>query len=110
MPPAKEIRIMVRWSLKMVAAVIALVLTFVWTAHAESPKTPSIMSAVVSVDQSTLFVTGANFGRTPIVRLDGLDLGGVSVDPTGRQLVAVMPALQPGSYRLEVVVGSYTCD
>ncbi len=67
-------------------------------------RTPVITSATVSVDQTTLFITGAGFGaRPPAVWLDGMALGGVSVNAMGTALTATMPALGPGSYLLTVV-------
>lgn len=69
---------------------------------AESPKHVVINAATVSVDGSTLFVDGVNLGAEPLVTLGGMPLGGVQVDATGRQLVAVMPDLTPGTYRLAI--------
>lgn len=65
-----------------------------------------ILSATVSADQSTLFVTGANLGSRPLVILGNFVLGGVQVSATGRQLTALMPALSPGTYRLMILRGS----
>jgi hypothetical protein len=61
-----------------------------------------ILSATVSADQSTLFVTGAYFGYRPLVTLGNVVLGGVQVAATGTQLTALMPALPPGTYRLMI--------
>ena len=58
-----------------------------------------IVEAIVSADDTTLFVRGLNFGRNPFVTLDGIPLGGVTVLNDG-QLTALMPALQPGNYLL----------
>jgi len=66
----------------------------------------TIATAAVSTDQTTLFVTGANFGSRPLVILANIVLGGVQVSSTGGQLTALMPALPPGSYRLVVSRGS----
>ena len=60
---------------------------------------PVIVEAIVSADDTTLFVRGLNFGRNPFVTLDGIPLGGVTVLNDG-QLTALMPALQPGNYLL----------
>jgi hypothetical protein len=68
----------------------------------EPPKRLVINAATVSVDGSTLFVDGVNLGAEPFVTLGGMPLGGVQVDATGRQLVAVMPDLTPGTYRLVI--------
>jgi collagen triple helix repeat protein len=67
---------------------------------------PTISTAAVSTDQTTLFVTGANFGSRPLVILANIVLGGVQVSSTGGQLTALMPALPPGSYRLVISRGS----
>src|SRR4051812_12075876 len=84
-----------------------LVLLNVPSGSADQGRPPTtVINATVSADQSTLFVTGTGFGRAPIVALDGLVLGGVKVDPSGRMLTAVMPALQPGSYQLLVSDGA----
>jgi hypothetical protein len=61
-----------------------------------------IVNATVSADQTTLFVTGSDFGRFPVVVLDGMPLGGVTVNHTGSSLTALMPVLQPGTYLLMV--------
>jgi hypothetical protein len=61
-----------------------------------------ILSATVSADQSTLFVTGAYLGSRPLVTLGNVVLGGVQVAATGTQLTALMPALPPGTYRLMI--------
>jgi len=61
-----------------------------------------IMSAEVSASGTTLFVSGANFGRTPGVSLGGTPLGGVTVNRSGTQLTAVMSAVPPGNYLLQV--------
>jgi hypothetical protein len=66
----------------------------------------TISTAAVSTDQTTLFVTGANFGSRPLVILANIVLGGVQVSSTGGQLTALMPALPPGSYRLVISRGS----
>ncbi len=66
------------------------------------PQRLVINAATVSVDGSTLFVDGVNLGTEPFVTLGGMPLGGVQVDATGRQLVAVMPDLTPGTYRLVI--------
>jgi hypothetical protein len=72
-------------------------------AQGNSPKQIAIDAATVSGDGSTLFVDGVNFGSAPLVTLGGTPLGGVQVDSTGRHLVALMPSLAPGTYRLVVL-------
>jgi collagen triple helix repeat protein len=67
-----------------------------------------VLTATVSADQTTLFITGANFGTRPLVMLGSFVLGGVQVSAAGNQIVALMPALDPGTYRLCVMRGSGT--
>ncbi|HEY6213565.1 MAG TPA: hypothetical protein VIW45_14835, partial [Vicinamibacterales bacterium] len=67
---------------------------------------PWIEATWVSADQSTLMIRGANFGKNPMVTLNGVVLGGVQVDPNGQQLIAVMPSLVAGSYALVVANGN----
>src|SRR5262245_49232202 len=69
----------------------------------ENPRAPEITSATVSLDNTTLFIEGMNFGDNPLVSLDGVVLGGVHVDSTGRHMTALMLALPPGNYKLQVV-------
>lgn len=66
---------------------------------------PAIVSAVLSADQQILFVSGSNFGSRPIVMLGDFMLGGVQVSPEGTSLTALMPTLDPGTYRLVVARG-----
>lgn len=61
-----------------------------------------IVSAEVSAAGTTLFVSGAHFGRAPAVSLGGVPMGGVTVNRAGTQLTATMPAFPPGSYRLQI--------
>ena len=86
------------------ACLLSLAPSIAWTQKV-SAVTPTITAAVISVDGSTLFVEGSGFGRAPTVTLGGFFLGGVSVSLTGTQLVAAMPGLPPGSYRLVVDAG-----
>ena len=74
-----------------------------------SPRQPDIIAAAVSADHSTLFVEGVNFTGASAT-LAGIPIGGVEVDRAGRRLIANMPALPPGSYRLVVVNGSKWCE
>ncbi|MBZ5555717.1 MAG: hypothetical protein LAO77_00435 [Acidobacteriia bacterium] len=86
----------------MLACAAALAASAVRVAADDHHSQLAIMSAAVSADQSTLMVTGANFGMAPSVTLDGMPLGGVAVNGDGTSLTAVMPALPPGSYLLVV--------
>jgi len=92
---------------KTAGAVALAILVFARAAAADDRK-PQVTGATVSVDQTTLFVDGENFGPRTSVRLGGFDLGGVAVDASGRHLIAVMPALPNGSYRLDVTSGPWT--
>jgi hypothetical protein len=89
------------------AAVTFLVLLTVPAAVADERRpATTIVNAAVSTDQSTLFVRGMGFGRSPMVVLNGFILGGVQVDTSGTLLTALMPVLQPGSYQLLVFEGA----
>jgi collagen triple helix repeat protein len=92
---------------KTVAAVGLLVLTTMAPLGAQGTgyRRPQITAALISVDQTTLFVHGANLGLQPIVTLGDVQLDGVAVDATGQELVANMPARLPGTYLLTVSNG-----
>lgn len=63
----------------------------------------AILSAIVSADQSTLFVAGQGFGTAPDVVLDGTALENVMVNEDGTALTATIPpGMMPGSYLLVV--------
>lgn len=62
-----------------------------------------VLSASVSANQSTLSVTGSGFGPAPVVYLDGIALGSVTVNANGTALTVPMPTLTPGSYSLLVL-------
>ena len=79
-----------------------VVLGTVATVSADTRRPLAVVSAEVSATGTTLFVTGANFGRTPEVKLGGMSLAGVVVDASGTHLTANLPALPPGSYKLVV--------
>lgn len=100
-------------SLVKLAGALPILLVMNVTASAQvnnnSVRQPDIYAAAVSADQSTLIVDGVNFGGAS-ASLAGIALGGVQVDPTGRHMIAVMPALQPGSYRLVIANGSKWTD
>src|SRR5215471_1218938 len=69
-----------------------------------NPNQPVIDAAAISGDRTILFVRGSNLGPNPLVTLDGLTLGGVQVDAIGQQLIAQMPTVTSGTYRLRVKV------
>ena len=79
-----------------------VVLGTVASVSADTRRPLVVVSAEVSATGTTLFVTGANFGRTPEVKLGGMLLAGVVVNTAGTQLTANLPALPPGSYKLVV--------
>ena len=72
---------------------------------ADGPTTLSVVSAEISASGDTLFVSGAHFGRAPVVKLAGVLLAGVVVNPSGTLVTANMPGLPPGSYLLEMSRG-----
>src|SRR5262245_13387322 len=91
-------------SLAKGAAIAAFVFAATLSLGAQgNPNQPAIDSAVVSADQTILFVKGVNFGKSPSVTLNGLVLTGVQVDALGHQLFASMPSLAPGTYKLQVI-------
>jgi hypothetical protein len=93
------------------AAVVAFIVATTQSLGAQgNPHQPAIDSAIVSADQTMVFVRGMNFGKTPTVTLNGLTLTGVQVDSTGQQLVASMPSLQPGTYKLQVINKNWLAD
>jgi hypothetical protein len=82
-----------------------VVLGLAASVSADGPRPLVIVSAEISATGTTLFVSGANFGRSPEVSLGGMALAGVVVNASGTHLTANMPAFQPGSYLLEVSRG-----
>jgi hypothetical protein len=93
------------------AAVVAFVVMATLSLGAQgNPHQPSIDSALVSADQTIVFVRGTNFGKNPTVTLNGQALTGVQVDSTGQQLFASMPSLQPGTYKLQVINKNWLAD
>lgn len=101
-------RFVAKWG-PVVAIVFAMNIPARAQLNNNSPRQPDISAATVSADQSTLFVEGINFQGVS-ASLAGIPLGGVQVDPTGRHMIALMPALQPGSYRLVVANSSKWCE
>jgi len=66
-----------------------------------------ITTAIVSVDGTTLFITGRNFGYAPFVALGEQELFGETVNQGGTLIVVPMPAgVTPGTYQLHVWRGS----
>ena len=95
--------------LRRTVGIVVVVVASVLTLSAQS-KQPYIVAAVISADQSTLIVTGSNFPTNPSVTLDGMLLGGVQVDAAHKSVTAVMPALQPGTYLLEIGTGNFYAE
>lgn len=89
-----------------VLALVALALVPSAAAHSSSDSQLVITSATVSADGSTLFVTGRNLGRLPLVTVGEIPVGGVAVSSNGRRLTANMPVVEPGTYLLQVRRGS----
>ena len=88
---------------KTAIATITIVLTTMAVARAQAnARQPEITATLVSTDQTILFVNGVNFGAHPIVTLAETQLAGVSVDGSGRQLVAQLPGVLPGTYLVRV--------
>jgi collagen triple helix repeat protein len=79
-----------------------VVLGLAASVSADSRRPMVVVSAEVSATGTTLFVSGERFGRAPEVRLGGILLGGVVVNASGTHFTANLPALPPGSYKLEV--------
>ncbi|MDE3155382.1 MAG: collagen-like protein [Acidobacteriota bacterium] len=97
---------MKRASLFVSAVGVAVLLAFATVSarpeqHDDGPL--RVLSASVSANQATLAVTGAGFGSSPTVYLNGIALGGVTASADGTALTAPMPTLGPGSYELVVV-------
>ena len=101
----------------VVGVVLAVILSVSLNAQSTSGKSGSagdddggssatLTGAVLSADQTTLFVTGTHLGRMPNVRLGDFVLGGVQVSPDGTLLTALVPALSPGTYRLVISRGN----
>ena len=89
------------------------ILSSVLVVHAQGRTPPpqlTISVAALSSTGTTLFVQGTNFGSAPAVLLAGLPLGGVAVSADGTQLTAVMAALPPGTYLLQVSRGPSTTE
>jgi hypothetical protein len=76
--------------------------------NGDGSSKPEITAAVLSADQTFLFVQGNNLGSHPVVSLGTLPLQGVAVDTLGVQLVAQMPPLTPGTYLLNLTNGPWT--
>jgi hypothetical protein len=68
-----------------ILAVVSVLAGVCGTAVAQETRKPLIYSATASADQSMLFVSGANFGSSPIVTVGGLSVG-AQVDAIGSQL------------------------
>ena len=78
--------------MRTAAAVVLIILAatgFAWAqgnGNANGNKKPEITAALVSVDETVLFVQGANLGAHPTITVGDVPLGGVAVDASGKQL------------------------
>jgi hypothetical protein len=95
------------------AAVVLIILAATGLAWAQGngnaygTKKPEITAAVVSVDETVLFLQGSNLGAHPSITLGDVQLGGVAVDASGKQLSANLPELTPGTYLLTLTTGPW---
>jgi hypothetical protein len=101
-PPVEPSRYVMRQRFSIFIFVVMTALAATANAGANDYNKLVVTSATVSADGSTLFVTGRNFGRNPAVTVADLALGGVTVNADGTALTALMPALEPGNYRLTI--------
>lgn len=99
-------------SARRTAAVVAFVMTVstITVRAAQGSDKPVITAASVSADQTTLFVEGENFNSHPVVVLGDVPLTGVVVDAGSRHISALMPALSPGTYLLQVTSKNFTAQ
>jgi hypothetical protein len=87
--------------MRTAAAVMLIILAATGLAWAQgngnASKKPEITAALVSVDETVLFVQGANLGTHPTITLGDVPLTGVAVDASGKQLSASLPVLPAGT-------------
>jgi plastocyanin len=69
---------------------------------ADQHRDPAITSTSASADHTTVFIDGANFGRSPRVLVGGQLLTHVTVDAGATHIVATLPTLTPATYLIEV--------
>jgi plastocyanin len=69
---------------------------------ANQHREPVITATSVSADHTTVFIDGANFGRSPRVTVDGQVLAHVTVDAGATHIAATLPILEPATYLIEV--------
>jgi hypothetical protein len=102
---------MQRLGCAVVGVVLAVVLSISVNAQSKSGKggsadddggdaSATITAAVLSADQTTLFVTGSHLTRFIKATLGDYVLDGVQVTPDGTLLTALVPMLPPATYRL----------
>src|SRR5689334_8876384 len=89
------------------AAIIVLAVAVPARSQNAGSKKPVVNAALVSSDQTVLFVQGVNLGPHPTVMLGDAALASIAVDASGAQLVANLPPLMPGTYLLTLAVGSW---
>ena len=90
--------------LRMFIGALATLMAVIAT-DASANEQLNIDSATVTAD-GMLYVTGENFGRAPYVKVGDQWVQGVTVHNNGRVIVAPMPSLGPGTYKLYVWRGS----
>jgi len=102
---------MQRLGCAVVGVVLAVVLSISVNAQSKSGKggsadddggdaSATITAAVLSADQTTLFVTGSHLTKFTKATLGDYVLDGVQVTPDGSLLTALVPMLPPATYRL----------
>src|SRR5688500_14666925 len=97
---------------KLVLIVFALAVAFAEQAHSSNQTSADatdqlvIISATVSTDGSTLFVTGRNLGSKPEVTIGDQHVTDVSVNATGTALTGTMPVVERGNHLLHISRGA----
>jgi plastocyanin len=85
-----------------IASLVTLVAALPGSLIANPHRDLVITSTSVSADHTTVFIDGANFGRSPRVQVDGQLLTNVTVDTSATHIVATLPTLAPATYLIEV--------
>ena len=86
-----------------IASLVTIVTVVPGSLIANPRREPVITATSVSADHTTVFIDGANFGRSPRVSVDGQLLTHVTVDASGTHIVATLPTLAPATYLVEVI-------
>ncbi|HEY7289537.1 MAG TPA: IPT/TIG domain-containing protein [Vicinamibacterales bacterium] len=85
-----------------IASLVTIAVALPGSLIANAHRDPVITSTSVSADHTTVFIDGANFGRSPRVSVDGQLLTNVTVDTNATHIVATLPTLAPATYLIEV--------